>query len=118
MTLHFLLSYNLTLTLIIDGLSLRRPEFDSTPDHVEIVLDKAALEHVYLGVFWFFRVVTVPAMLHAYYSITGIVYVKLSTDSFFEKPLSKSNTNSGIHSVSKSNRVTVPTFHRYIKLRK
>jgi hypothetical protein len=50
---------------------------------VEIVVDKAALEQVYLGVFWFFRVVTIPAMLHAYYNITGIMYLNLATDSFF-----------------------------------
>jgi len=69
----YLSPYNLTLTSLIDSLSLRRPELNSLPDNVEIVLDNAALEQVYLGVFWFFRVVTIPAMLHAYYNITGIM---------------------------------------------
>jgi hypothetical protein len=62
----YLSPYNLTLTLLIDGL-------DSTPEHLEIVLDKAALEQFYLGVFWFFRVVTIPTMLQAYYNITTIM---------------------------------------------
>jgi len=64
--IFYLSHYNLTLTLLIDGL-------DSTPERFEIVLDKAALEQFYLGVFWFFRVVTLPAVLQAYYNITAIM---------------------------------------------
>ena len=47
----YLTPYNLTFTLLIDAFSPWRLEFDSTPDHVEIILDKAALEQIYVGVF-------------------------------------------------------------------
>jgi hypothetical protein len=55
---------------------------------VEIVFDNAALEHVYLGVFWFFRVVNIPALLRAHCNVTGIVLPYQPTE-ILHKPLKR-----------------------------
>lgn len=61
----------LWLGLLVAGLSLWRPGFDSKPVHVEFIVDKVVLVQVGNQVFRFSPVIIIAPMLHTHYSATN-----------------------------------------------
>jgi hypothetical protein len=61
--LHYDCSY--AMAWAVTSLSLRRPRFDRRPVCVGFVVDKLAVEQVFLQVFQLRHVIIIPPMLHA-----------------------------------------------------
>jgi len=60
--------------MLLTSLSPWRPTFNHSSVCMEFLLDRVAMQHIFLSVLQFLRVTVIPPVLHSYAFVTDAIY--------------------------------------------